>query len=90
MLAAHRDQENLVHEQQNAAAAKPLNQGVRGLAPKTPGNNGNNRTINGKVPLRTGGRADENTLFGGKSVKANKNAFVTPVGKTNIIYPSSL
>ncbi|WEW60027.1 hypothetical protein PRK78_005510 [Emydomyces testavorans] len=37
MLAA-RDQENLVHSHQTAAAAKPLNQGIRSLQPKTPGN----------------------------------------------------
>nr|KMM69655.1 hypothetical protein CPAG_05969 [Coccidioides posadasii RMSCC 3488] len=37
MLAA-RDQENLVHSHQTAAAAKPLNQNIRSFAPKTPGN----------------------------------------------------
>ena len=36
MLAA-RDQENLVHGHQAAAAAKPLNQGTKQLPPKTPG-----------------------------------------------------
>lgn len=36
MLAA-RDQENLAYSHQTNAANKPLNQGFRGLQPKTPG-----------------------------------------------------
>jgi len=37
-MFAVRDQENLVHAQQTAAAAKPMNQGVRQIPPKTPAN----------------------------------------------------
>jgi hypothetical protein len=89
MLAAHIDQENLVHGQQTAAAAKPLNQGAKGYAAKTPGRKAPKTPF--KVPLN-----DENALFrGGKSVlKTNgkaadkgttkiafdKSAFVTPAG----------
>jgi hypothetical protein len=83
MLAA-RDQENLVHGHQAAAASKPLNQNVRTLQPKTPGNKYPKTPL--KIPLN-----DENapTIFGGKSGKGkgatfDKNAFVTPVlGKEN-------
>lgn len=89
MLAA-RDQENLVHGHQAAAASKPLNQGIRTLQPKTPGNKYPKTPL--KIPLN-----DENapTIFGGKSGKGkglenmgtvgkkvaafDKNAFVTPL-----------
>lgn len=59
MLAA-RDQENLVHSHQTAASAKPLNQGVRSLQPKTPGNKAPKTPF--KCPLN-----DENNplAFGG-------------------------
>lgn len=84
MLAA-RDQENLVHGHQQAAASKPLNQ-----ITKTPGNKYPKTPL--KIPLQ-----DENAPagFGGKSVKGkelegfaigkngktfDKNAFVTPMG----------
>jgi hypothetical protein len=89
MLAAHIDQENFVHGQQTAAAAKPLNQGAKGYAAKTPGRKAPKTPF--KVPLN-----DENALFrGGKSgLKTNgkaadkgttkiafdKSAFVTPAG----------
>ena len=56
MLAA-RDQENLVHGHQAAAAAKPLNQGLGQLLPKTPGNKVPKTPF--KVPLN-----DENILGG--------------------------
>ena len=83
MLAA-RDQENLVHGQQTVAASKPLNQGTRGLQPKTPGNKYPKTPL--KIPLN-----DENAPggFGGKSGKGKglenlatggKNAFITPMG----------
>lgn len=87
MLAA-RDQENLVHGHQTVAASKPLNQGTRGLQPKTPGNKYPKTPL--KIPLN-----DENAPagFGGKSIKGkglatggkqnatfDKNAFVTPMG----------
>lgn len=79
MFASRANQENAIYNQQTAAAAKPLNQGVKGLAPKTPG---------GKAP-----RNDENAIFGagktggkgvllegGKGGKLDKSAFVTPAG----------
>ena len=75
-----RDQENLVHAHQQAAVAKPLNQGVRGLAPKTPGNNGKNG-FNGRMTGRNGGRDDENAFVGGlKTGKTQKATFITPMG----------
>lgn len=80
MLAA-RDQENLVHGRQTAAASKPLNQGVRQLQPKTPGNKAPKTPF--KIPLN-----DENANNGlgpvkgtAKATGAGKNAFVTPSGK---------
>ena len=91
MLAAHIDQENFVHGQQTTAAAKPLNQGTKGYAAKTPGHKAPKTPF--KVPLN-----DENALFrGGKSVlKTNgkaddktaklvfdKSAFQTPAGMSN-------
>ncbi|KAI9833450.1 MAG: hypothetical protein M1819_003608 [Sarea resinae] len=94
MLAA-RDQENLVHGQQTAAASKPLNQGIRQLAPKTPGNkvpktpfkhplNDENAVTGfgkGKTVLRTKGKENENLVTGKKG--GDKNAFVTPLGTRN-------
>ena len=73
-MLALRDQENLVHAHQTTAAGKPLNQNIRGLQPKTPGNL--------KTPFRPS-RNDENrplTLKNGPS-KLDKNAFVTPLGE---------
>lgn len=60
-MLALRDQENLVNTHQTAAAAKPLNQGMKQLAPKTPGR---------QIPLR-----DENNplVFGKNTVKGNGN-----------------
>lgn len=93
MLAA-RDQENLVHGHQAAAASKPLNQ-ARQLAPKTPGkapktpfklplNDENNvgGLGGGKVGLKTHGKGNENLLLGAKGGLADKNAFITPMGTT--------
>lgn len=91
MLAA-RDQENLVHGQQAAAASKPLNQGARQLAPKTPGkapktpfrlplNDENNAgRQGGKGGIKTHGKGNENMTFGAKGGLGEKNAFVTPMG----------
>jgi hypothetical protein len=88
-MLAVRDQENLVHGQQQVAASKPLNQGIRGLQPKTPGNKYPKTPI--RVPLN-----DENAPTGfGKTVKGkglealvsgksaatfDKDAFITPLG----------
>lgn len=76
MLAA-RDQENLVHAHQSTAAGKPLNQIVRGLQPKTPGNNL-------KTPFRPA-KNDENRNLTVKGAKPGleKNAFATPLGPRN-------
>lgn len=79
MFAARTNQENAIYEQQTAAAAKPLNQGIKGLAPKTPGNQ------LPKTPFR-GGKNDENRTLnfgktGGKDGKADRNAFVTPASE---------
>lgn len=92
MLAA-RDQENLVHGHQTAAASKPLNHGTRQLAPKTPGNNPktpfkiplndeNGRGLGGgKTSLKTRTNANENMVIGAKKGgMRDKNAFVTPMG----------
>ncbi|KAH8596988.1 hypothetical protein B0O99DRAFT_685463 [Bisporella sp. PMI_857] len=89
MLAA-RDQENLVHGHRQAAAAKPLNQGVRGLQPKTPGNKFPKTPL--KLPLndenapggfggKSGkGKGIENLVTGKRGTTFDKNAFVTPMG----------
>lgn len=90
-MFAARDQENLVHGHQAAAAAKPLNQGVKQLAPKTPGNK------TAKLPLRlplndengttafgggkkTVGKGNGNSIFGGKKDGMENKSFVTPMG----------
>ena len=90
-MLASRDQENLVHGHQAAAASKPLNQGTRQLAPKTPGkapktpfklplNDENNAggLGGGKGGLKTHGKGNENMILGAK--KGEMNAFVTPMG----------
>jgi hypothetical protein len=79
MFATRTNQENAIYEQQTAAAAKPLNQGIKGLAPKTPGNQ------LPKTPFR-GGKNNENITLnfgktGGKGGKADRNAFVTPASE---------
>lgn len=90
MFAARANQENAVYEQQTAAAAKPLNQGVKGLAPKTPGNKAAKTPF--KIPLndengglgggKTGGKGKQQGLFGdGKGGKLDASAFVTPAGE---------
>jgi hypothetical protein len=88
MFAARADQENAVHAHQTAAAAKPLNQGVKGLTAKTktPGTRAPKTPF--KIPLN-----DENAAFqfqpGKSGLKTNgkekalttkKESFVTPAG----------
>lgn len=94
MLAA-RDQENLVHGHQAAAAAKPLNQGVKQPPPKTPGNKATKTPLrlplndeNGPTALgggkKTLGKGNENTIFGPKQGGvAEGKAFITPIGMYN-------
>ena len=89
MFASRANNENAIYEQQTAAAAKPLNQGVKGLQPKTPGNkapktpfkvslNDENATLGAG---KTGGKGKQSALFGeGKGGKVESNAFVTPAG----------
>ena len=92
MLAA-RDQENLVHAHQATAAAKPLNQGIKQLAPKTPANrvpktpfkiplnDENGGFAGGKTGLKSNNKGNENTVLGGKKGGlGDKNAFITPLG----------
>ncbi|GAB7366861.1 hypothetical protein MBLNU230_g1030t1 [Neophaeotheca triangularis] len=87
MFAARANQENAIYSQQTAAAAKPANQNLKPLAPKTPSNN--------KAP-KTPFKPDENTqlLFNkpttGKPKQDNalfdsskRNAFQTPAPRTN-------
>ena len=92
MFATRANQENDVYTHQTAAAAKPLNQGVKGLAPKTPANKATKTPF--KVPLndenaalganKTGGKGKQDGLFGeGKSGKVDRSAFVTPAGELN-------
>lgn len=66
-MASIFDQENLATSHQTVAANKPLNQTIKALQPKTPGNNL-------KTPFR--GRNDENTFV--NIGKSTKNTFVTP------------
>ena len=95
-MFASRDQENLVHAHQTTAAGKPLNQSVRGLLPKTPGNrapktpfrvalNDENKPIglNGQKSVLKGvGKGNENISQTTKrDGKLDKNAFVTPSGR---------
>lgn len=92
MLAAL-DKENLVHGHQTAAASKPLNQTVKHLPPKTPGNkvlktpfkiplndeNGPPRF--GKLGQEANSRGNENPTTGeGKGGFLQKNTFITPLG----------
>ncbi|MCJ1402142.1 hypothetical protein MMC11_005361 [Xylographa trunciseda] len=97
MLAA-RDQENLVHGHHTAAAAKPLNQGSRLLAPKTPSNKAPKTPFmlplndeNGAISfagVKTAGKAlvksNENHPAGSKlGGLTAKNTFTTPMGPRN-------
>ncbi|KAJ5628223.1 hypothetical protein N7490_010451 [Penicillium lividum] len=80
-MLALRDQENLVNTHQTAAANKPLNQGVKPLAPKTPGrkvrlNDENNTIAFGKQTVKGNGNRLENG-------KPGKDAFVTPMETKN-------
>ncbi len=94
-MLAVRDQENLVHGHQQAAASKPLNQTTRCIPPKTPGNkypktplkinlNDENEPAGfggGKSVLGTKGKGLENLVTGIKNgASFDKNAFITPIG----------
>lgn len=85
MFTNRANQENAIYEQQTAAAAKSLNQGYKGLAPKTPGNDAS------KTPFKIQ-RNDENMLAaqgkaGGKDIKGTRaQAFVTPASMLQICH----
>ncbi len=100
MLAA-RDQENLVHAHQAAGASKPLNQGTRQLAPKTPGNkvpktpfkiplNDENGGLGGgKGGFKANAKGNENIVTGvKKGGLGDKDAFVTPMGTIEVLTSS--
>ena len=79
MLAAHRDQENLVHSHQ----VPTKNASSKHLGPKTPGARYPNTPL--KVPLNdengthmAGGKA---VLGTSKNIMGKKQAMATPVGK---------
>ena len=94
MLAA-RDQENLVHGQQAAAASKPLNQDTGQLLPKTPGNKlpktpfglplyDENMVVGfevGKIVSKLNGKGNDNKTNGGKKGLGEKNPLITPIGQ---------
>ena len=78
MFAARTHNENAIYNHQQAAAAKPLNQGVKGLAPKTPGQK-TKLTFNNENAAfgKTGGKQGKGKDDGAKE---EKSAFVTPAG----------
>ena len=91
MFAARADQENTIHAHQQAAASKPLNQGIKGLAAKTPAHktpfkiplNDENATEQfGKTGgLKTNGKGNIGLTVGKNGGgKLDKSAFVTPAG----------
>ena len=86
-MLAYRDQENLVHGHQAAAASKALNH------PKTPGNKALKTPF--KVPLNDENNANAfatgkagktaakgNLTVGKKSALGDKSNFVTPMGSS--------
>jgi hypothetical protein len=95
-MLASRDQENLIYTHQTTAAGKPLNQAIRGLQPKTPGNrvpktpfrvalNDENKPLapNGQnTGFKPIAKGNENTLqTTQKDGKSDNGVFVTPIGK---------
>ena len=91
MLAHRIDQENIVHGQQAAAAAKSLN-GAKTPAtkpPKTPFRGGlNDENAAGRVGksvLKTNGKGQGNFVtIGKKDQQLDKSAFATPAGKLHL------
>ena len=91
MLAHRIDQENIVHGQQTAAAAKPLNGAKTPAtkAPKTPFRGGlNDENAAGRVGksvLKTNGKGQGNFVtIGKKDQQLDKSAFATPAGKLHL------
>ena len=90
MFAARTNNENAIYEQQTAAAAKPLNQGVKGVAPKTPGTKALVTPFKSQLhdenatygAGKTGGKGKQSVVFDAeKGTKVDKNVFTTPAGK---------
>jgi hypothetical protein len=92
-MLASRDQENLVHARQTAAAAKPMYQGIRALQQKTPGNNApktpfkvlpNDQnhplTHGGSKAVKVQGNQKENFMRQGKDGISYNHTFITPLG----------
>lgn len=86
-MFAARDQENVVHGLQQAAASKPLNQNTRTLQPKTPGARFPKTPL--RVPLNDennpggfGGKTNLGTKGKGLGGKLDTNSFVTPLGSS--------
>ena len=88
-----------MHNHQQAAAGKPLNQGIKQLQPKTPGNRApktpfkvalNDENVTAGFPgqkaaLKNISKGNENVLqTNKKDGKLEKNAFVTPSGKLDV------
>jgi hypothetical protein len=97
-MLASRDQENLVHARQTAAAGKPINQGIRALHPKTPGNNApktpfkvlsNDQnhplTLGGKKTVKVHGNQKENLMRQGKDGIGDNHTFITPLGVSHTV-----
>lgn len=83
-MLAVRDQENLAHAHQTAAAGKSLNQGTKQFQPKTPFkvplNDENDPLAFGKKTVKGGaGKLNENA-------KPGKDAFVTPLGMQSMCH----
>jgi hypothetical protein len=81
MFATRANQENAVYAQQTAVVGKPLAQGPKQIAPKTPAKAPNAS----KTPWRAG-KNDENGKLGfgdlkGKQGKVDPSAFVTPASE---------
>jgi hypothetical protein len=87
-MFATRNNENAIYEQQTTTAAK--NQGVKGLAPKTPAANKAPKTPfklplndeNAALPTGKTGKGKDGGLFP-KAGKADASAFQTPAGPRN-------
>ena len=83
MFAArsHNHNENAIYNHQTAAAAKPLNQGIKALAPKTPGKTKANDENAALAKTGRVGKAAQGKEGGEKS------AFVTPAGMSRLYLP---
>jgi len=96
-MLASRDQENFIHARQTAAAAKPVNQGIRALQPKTPGNNAPKTpfkvplndenhplALGGKNTVKVHGNQKENLMRPAKDGIAENHTFITPLGMSSL------